>query len=242
MKTINLRKTLKAARCMVIAFTAMSVAGCSSVGFKTGDKTAQSLQRASESVQYETQALNATIASLANLVNSPEPDLKPQFKEFSASLDRLDTSVSKADKAIARLQRDSAAYFEAWNSELGAMNYEVIRNSSEARMISVSNQLAAVCQRYEEAQAVVRPFISYFTDIQRSLGTDLTMDGLTSARDVVRNAESNTQKVKMALEQLGGEMASSSARLSSEISANPPLAATGQSSTATGPQREAGLH
>jgi hypothetical protein len=241
MKTNILKIAGRTLQSLAVLAMALGITGCSSVGFKTGDKTSASLQRASRSVETETQALDATIGSLAMLVNSPEMDLKPQFKQFSASLDRLVNSVDKADRSIARLRSNGAEYLAAWDAELAAMNYEVIRESSEARRNSVSNQLALVCQRYDEAQEVVRPFISYFSDLQRSLGTDLTAEGIASAREVVRKAEENTRKVQNALEQLRAELSVSSGRLSSVL-ANEPLAATGSAGPASGTQREAVLH
>lgn len=204
------------------------VTGCSSVGYRTGDKTADSLQRASRTVEAQNQALDETIVALSTLVNSPASDLKPPFKAYSASLDRLLAAVERSDVAMAQLKETSAEYFASWDAQLAAMNYEVIRSTSEARKQAVSNQVAFVCNRYEETQAVVRPFMSYFSDIQRSLGTDLNAEGLAAARDVVRNAETNTQKVQGALQQLASDMTESGIKLSSVIQPSAPLAATGR--------------
>lgn len=195
----------------------LGMTGCSSVGYRTGDKTAASLQRASDAVDAQSEALDHSISALTTLVNSPSSDLKPPFKNYSASLERLVEAVDRTDVAIARLRETSAEYLAAWDAQLAAMNYEVIRSTSESRKLAVSNQVAFVCSRYEETQAVVRPFISYFMDIQRSLGTDLNAEGLAAARDVVRNAETNTQKVRSALQQLAADMNDSGTKLSSVI-------------------------
>jgi hypothetical protein len=222
---------------MLILFAA----GCSSVGYKAGDSTADSLHLASRAIQVEQQALDATIGSLTELVNSPASDMKPQFKAYRVSLEGLVASVDKADKSMAHLRKKSAEYLDGWDSELAEMNYEIIRSSSEARKNVVSNQLESIYWRYQETQSVVKPFISYFADIQRSLGTDLTMDGLAAARAVVRNAEENTRKVQAALEQLTNEMNASSMRLSSVISVDAPEPATGRSARSSVQQSAAGL-
>lgn|GEM_PF-5383859 len=212
-------------RAAMLLMLATVVSGCSTVGYKTGDETSASLERASRCVARETEELNATISSLAQLVSSPAADLKPQFNVYRASRNRLVDAVGETDRAIARLRRESASYLASWNEEIAAMNYQVIRDASEARRSAVSNQVEAVCARYAEAQAVVRPFIDYFTDLERSIGTDLTLDGLASASEVVRRAEENTRKVQAALEQLSTELAVCSAKLST-VTRETPIVST----------------
>ncbi len=225
MKTMTHWTGIKFTAALVLV---LGLTACSSVGYKTGDRTSARLHEASQAVELETQALDDTIASLSTLVNSPAADLKPQFLAYRESLDRLMDSVERTDKAIARLQNASAEYLAAWDAQLAEMNYEVIRSTSEMRKLSVSNRIAAICQRHQEAHAVVSPFISYFSDIQRSLGTDLTTEGLAAAREVVANAETNTRKVQAALKDLSNELSNSSARLAS-INWEQPLEATGRS-------------
>ena len=211
--------------------------GCRSVGYRTGDPTAEKLRNAGEQLTSESRALDATFASLDRLVNSPVADLKRPFKAYKKSLRHLEESVSDTDKAIAKLRQESNAYLNAWNSELSAMNYEVIRSQSEARKSAVSNQLEAVCHRYEETQNVVRPMINYFGDIERALGTDLTAEGLAAAREIVHRAGENTEKIQMALTQLREEFSVSGNRLSSSIPLQPEV----ESQKPEAPQKEAGL-
>ncbi len=217
MKTQNLETGLSLKFCLWLGVLGLFFGGCHSVGYKTGDTTAVSLQKTARSLQAESTALDRTINALNDLVSNPAADLKRQFKGYSASLNRLVASVEKTDAAIARLRTQSDSYLAAWDSELSAMNYEAVRQQSESRKLSVSNQVFMVCQRYDEAQNVVKPLISYFQDIQKALGTDLTADGLAAARQVVQNAGENSRKIQTALVQLTGEMNASSIRLSSTI-------------------------
>lgn len=224
--------------CWFLSFLLMGlVTGCRSVGYQTGDSTAEKLRKAGEELSQESRALDAAFDSLDQLVNSPASDLKRPFKAYKKSLVNLQKSVSETDKAISELRKESNAYFNAWNAELGTMNYEIIRSQSEARRTAVSNQLESVCVRYEETQNVVRPMINYFTDIEKALGTDLTADGLAAAREIVHRAGENTQKIQLALRQLKQEFDTSKDRLSSavELPVQPDL----QKKEA--PQREAGL-
>jgi hypothetical protein len=120
------------------------------------------------------------------------------------------------------------------------MNYGVIQNQSETRKIAVSNQVESVCQRYEETQAVVRPLISYFSDIKKALGTDLTLDGVFSVREIVRKASENTGKIQLGLAQLANDLSVSGNRLATTVV--PRASAIPASSDADRNQVDAGLH
>lgn len=221
MKTRHPENRLSLQPCSWLMALALLAGGCHSVGYKTGDTTATSFHKAARALQTESTALDLTISSLNDLVANPAGDLKPQFKAYRANLMRLIASVEKSDDAISKLRDKSGAYFTAWDSELSAMNYEAVRNQSESRKLSVSNRVFTVCQRYDETQGVVRPLISYFEDIQKALGTDLTADGLAAAQNIVGNAAENTRKIQAALTQLTSEMSVSSVRFSSTKGSEP---------------------
>jgi hypothetical protein len=207
--------------CVWLPLLALAFTGCHSIGYKTGDRTAGTFRQASHALNAESEALDFTISSLNDLVENPATDLKPQFKTYSASLDRLIASVGETDKAVAKLRERSDVYFAAWDSEIEAMNYEAVRDQSESRRLEASNQVYSVVSRYDETQNVVKPLISYFQDIQKALGTDLTADGLSAARSIVENAANNTGKIQSALTQLTAEMIASSGRFSSTITGEP---------------------
>lgn len=239
MKNMSSKNAGPRLQCLGFAVLALGLIGCNSVGFKTGDTTAGSLLKASRTVQAESRALDASIGRLNDLVNSPAQDVKPQFKAYSKSIKELLSAVEDSDRAVAELREQSQAYFQAWDTELSAMNYEIIRTHSEARKSAVSNQVNSLCQRYDETQAVVRPLISYLSDIQRNLGMDLTFDGLVATREIVRNASANTQKIQSALAQMATEFSDSGVRLSTVADREEPRPAPAQ--TAGNAHAEAGM-
>jgi Protein of unknown function (DUF2959) len=239
MKAKELSRPKAWAKSFGLLVVGLWVAGCSSVGFKTGDTTASSFQKASRQVQAESRALDATIGALDNLVNTPAADLKPQFRTFSKCLDRMVASVEETDKAIALAREKSDEYFKAWDEELNLMNYGIIRSHSETRKSAVSNQVQAACHRYEETQAVVRPLIDYFADIEKALGTDLTGEGISAVKEIARKASDNTQKIQLGLAQLTNELSVSGSRLSSIMALKTPTDPA--STTSAGPRAEAGL-
>lgn len=161
--------------------------------------------------------MNQTIAALQDLVQQPSGDLTPSFKRFSKSLDRLIATAQRTENTGQRVREKNAAYFQAWDQQLQTIDYQHIRELSEARKSEVTNQVAAINHRYQESQAAVQPLVSYLLDIRKALSTDLTPGGLDSLKSVVKNANDNVVKVQTALDALTAELTSSSARMASVV-------------------------
>src|SRR5262249_48943659 len=143
---------LKTAGTFGFALATLCLAGCASTPYHKGDVAAISLQNASSEAQGQSRALEVTMGSLDDLVNKPEPDLKPQFKRFSRSLDNLAGYARRNERSQARVRDKSAAYFEAWDKQVATMNYETIRTQSQERKTEVINSYNSVNRRYRESQ------------------------------------------------------------------------------------------
>jgi hypothetical protein len=191
------------------------LSSCATQGYQKGDMAAASMQKAATEVQAEQRALDATVAALGDLINAQGGDLSMPFKRYSYALDHLIASARHTETTGRTMELKSASYVEAWDRQLQSIDYQHIREVSEARRAEVTNRVQAINQRYHESQSVVQPLISYFEDIRKALSTDLTPAGLASLKEVVQNANNNVAKVQTALDALATELTDSSARMSS---------------------------
>ena len=173
------------------------------------------LRYAADDAHGESKILAETIASLNDLVNNPAPDLKPQFSRFKSSLNHLVTSAERNDKTIRKITAKNAEYFETWDKQLAAMNYEVIRTRSESRKAEVVSQFDKVNLRYQEVQTTMEPLLNYLRDIRNALSADLTLDGLKSVQGIVENATANAEKVQGALGKLADNLNEAGNKMSS---------------------------
>ena len=211
---------LKAAQIFALALAIACLMGCASTPHKKGDAAALSLQDAASDVQNESRALEITMGTLDDLVNKSEPDLKPQFRRFSKALDTLTASAKHNERSEARMAQKTGIYFDEWNKRLATMNYEVVRARSEARKADVTNYVDSVNRRYRESQDAMGPLLNYLYDVRKALDSDLTQNGIESIKPIVAKARENADKVQLALGRLNGELAASSARMSSVVYQN----------------------
>src|ERR1041385_763469 len=181
-------------KCAAMSGLLLALAGCASHGYVKGNAAGGSMQEASFRVEKESQEIDRTIARLTGLVNEPAPDLRPQFKAYNTELDRLYKSIEQTDGAVKRAQEKKKDYFETWDKQLAALNYQAVRDRGEARRVAVSNELEAIHIKYRETTEVVLPLLAYLEDIRKALGSDLTAGGLESVQDAVTNAHESPRK------------------------------------------------
>lgn len=198
-------------RCEILLISTLLCAavGCQHTGYQKGDAASQSLQRAALEIQGQSKAIDVAVGTLTDLVTHPAPDLKPQFRRFSAAVDRLEDTVKRTERTRERMELKSVEYFQTWDKETADIHYGIVRDQSEARRAQVTNQFESVNTRYLEAQGVVRLLLSYLNDIRTALSVDLTPAGLNSVQGVASNAENNARKVQVALEKLSEELKTS---------------------------------
>lgn len=197
---------------------ALYLSGCASPTYQKADNASSSLQKASMEINNENRAIDATMNSLDDLVNKPAADLRPQFARFNASLDWLEDSSKRAEKAAQEANKKSQDYFQTWDKELASIRYEAVRDQSVSRKTQVSDELNTVDQRYRQNQAVVEPLISYLRDIRTSLSVDLTAGGVAAVMPLADNALQNARKVQSALGQLSDDLAESGTHMSALVS------------------------
>jgi len=194
------------------------LSGCASPSYKKADSASSSLQTAAMEINTENRAIDATMNSLDDLVNKPAADLRPQFARFNSSLNWLEDSSKRAEKAAVEANQKSQDYFQSWDKEVATIRYEAVRDQSVSRKTQVSDELNTVAQRYHQNQAVVEPLISYLRDIRTLLSVDLTAGGVASVRPLAENAQQNGRKVQSALAQLSDDLAESGSRMSALVS------------------------
>jgi outer membrane murein-binding lipoprotein Lpp len=139
-------------RILLFAAAVCLVSGCVSNGYQKGDVAAASMQKAATEVQAEQRALDGTVAALGELMNAQGGDLSIPFKRYSYSLDRLIAAAHRTETTGKTMEVKNAAYVDAWDRQLQSIDYQHIRDLSEARRTEVTNRMETVSRRYRESR------------------------------------------------------------------------------------------
>jgi len=179
-------------------------AGCASSGYK-GEKTAQNIQTTATRIEGLPAMVDKTMASLDDLVNKPQADLQPQFKQFNANLAELESSAKEIGAARRSMGEKGKEFFAEWDKQLAEINNEDIRARSEARKKEVIEKMDAIKRSYTEAETAFRPFMADLKDVQKYLSVDLTAGGVAAIKPTVAKANKNAAALKTSATKLAAD-------------------------------------
>lgn len=187
---------------IALAAALAALAGCASNGHQKSEATAEGLQNSADRIAKAQTTREATLAALNDLVENPQPDLRPQFKKFVSSLNTWQSQVRDVESKSASMQAKGAAYFEKWDLELAKIQNEDIRKRSVARKEVVAKQFDKIRMAYAEVDKTRRPLMADLIDIQTALNADLTRAGLDAVKPVVKKANKDAEPLGLAAAKL----------------------------------------
>ena len=155
--------------------------------------------------------------TLNDLVNNPQPDLRPQFKKFSAAVGKTDSLTTSIRDADANLQARSAVYFDNWDKELATIQNEDIRASGQARKLEVLTQCNSVRNACLTTQTECTPLLSDLDDVHRFLNSDLTAAGLTAIKEATARVNRTAAPVQDSVNKLVADMRALSTAMSPQV-------------------------
>jgi chromosome segregation ATPase len=177
-------------------------AGCTSSGYDTGNQTAQNIQTAANRIAALPGQIDKTVASLDELVKKPQADLRPQFKQFTANLNEVESAAKDIAAKRRSMGEKSKEFFAKWDAQLAQITNEDIKARSEARKKEVSDRMEAIKRSYTEAETAFRPFMSELKDVQKYLSVDLTPGGTAAIKNTVTKADEDAAKLNTTITQL----------------------------------------
>jgi len=191
----------------LVAIAAL-LAGCATSGYESGNKTAKNIQKAADKIGALSTQVDATLSALNDLVAHPQPDLRPQFKTFTAKMKALDSDAKEITKARMAMGDEGKEFLAKWDAEVAQINNEDIKARSENRKAEVTAKLQAIKRSYAEAEVAFKPFAGDLRDIEKYLSVDLTTGGLAAMKDVVTQASVHATPLKQSLDKLAADFKS----------------------------------
>ena len=194
---------IKLATCIVTCAAVWALApGCASSGYDKGNKTAQNIQTAANRIAVLPAQVNKTMASLNDLVNKPQADLRPQFKQFTSHLAEVESAAKEIAAARRTMGEKSKEFFADWDKQLAQINNEDIKARSEERKKDVAAKMDAIKRSYTETEVAFRPFLTGLQDVRKYLSVDLTSGGIAAIKNTVTKADQDAAKLGASITQL----------------------------------------
>jgi chromosome segregation ATPase len=192
------------------------------------DVAAQSARDVSGDIDATNNQIDATLASLNNLMSADPSQLQPAYNQYSKDVDLMRAQAAKINKDSGDMRKQSQDYLANWQKQHNEIQNAELRTTSEQRRQTVMNRFQGIQGSYDNARTSLDDFISNLEDVRTALRNDLTAHGVqaVSQTTVVKDAQTHAANVKTALQQVQ----TNSTALADALNPPAPTATQGSSS------------
>jgi hypothetical protein len=188
-----------------LAATCLLFAGCSTSGYKKAADTSVSLHATAQEIDNSLPAMDAVIASLSDLMDKPGASLALQFQAYSTAVDKLESAEKSVGNHASAMDSQGKAYFKNWDAELAKIQNDALQTRSLNRRNVMSARFEKAKASYAAATAECSPLMSNLKDVRTALATDLTANGLKSAKSLASQASKGLPKLRATYASLSAE-------------------------------------
>ena len=104
------------------------------------------------------------------------------------------------------MRAQAAAYFGQWESQMESVKNEDVKKLSQERKTKLQESFNGIKDATDDAKQSFPAFLSDLKDLRTALGSDLTAQGIDSAKGVIEKTKTSGAQVQADLDKLITEM------------------------------------
>jgi methyl-accepting chemotaxis protein len=192
---------------ILAASFSLLVVGCaSSRGYKQADKTGEGITTVRTDVANIKTAVDGSLKALDDLVAASHTDPRKPYEAFAKSVDKVEAAGDTAKKDAEKMRARAADYFRQWDKQLDSVKSEEIKKLSQERKAKLQETFDEIKDAAEDAKESFPGFLSDLKDLRTALGSDLSSQGIDSAKEIIQKTRNSGAQVQKDLEKLMTEM------------------------------------
>lgn len=176
------------------AITCLS--GCATTGTDRATKTTTSMQTVEQDYKQASVQIDATNASLEELIKPNQPDMKKAYNTYTDNVKKMENLGKKLDTHTEKMSTRSNEYFAEWESSY--INPE-IRELSERRRIDMRDGYAKIADASIGVKGALKSYLTDIGEIQKFVSNDLTPQGIELIKPVAQTAVKDGENLKEAI-------------------------------------------
>lgn len=170
--------------------------GCATTGSDRATKTTHSMQKVEADYKEASDQIDATRASLEELVKPSQTDTKSAFAVYSKNVTKMEDVGDRLVVHTDQMRSRGNDYFAEWESSY--TNPE-IRELSERRRIEMRQLYAGIPEASIGVMGALKSYLTDIREIQRYLSNDLTAPGVEAIRPTAEKAVRDGDGLKEAI-------------------------------------------
>jgi len=195
------------------------LAACATTGMERSAKATTSMRTVDSDIRQALLQVDATNASLEDLIKSGQPDVKKALEVYSGQVAKMENQGQLLVKHTDEMSARRLEYFKEWEKQGNTYANPEIRELSEQRRADLSEIFAQIPAVSVGIKGAFHTYLSDIKEIQKYLTTDLTSKGIESitptAQKSIKDGDNLKDAVKpvvSAIERARAEMAQGGAK------------------------------
>jgi hypothetical protein len=172
---------------------------CASTGLERSAKATASMRTVDTDIKQALLQVDATNASLEDLIRPGQPDVKKAFEAYSEQAAKMERQGQLLVKHTDEMSARRLDYFAEWEKQGNTYANPEIRELSEQRRADLSEIFARIPEASVGIKGAFRTYLSDIREIQKYLSTDLTSKGIESITPTARKSMEDGNYLKEAV-------------------------------------------
>lgn len=196
MKHTNKKVVLRLTSLIIAVFI---VAGCAITGMQRSQDTRTTMENVDNDIKSASMQLDATGASLDNLMRPANTDIKQAFDSYKENVKKMEAIEKKFAKHAEQMKAKGKDYFEEWKKEGSEYKNAEIQRLSNERRAALEEVYGKIAENSIGVSEAFKTYVSDVKEIQTYLSNDLTPKGIAAISPTSKKVVSDGDDLKYAI-------------------------------------------
>jgi hypothetical protein len=187
-------------RCALLIIVAVGITGCASTGMQRSQDTQTTMETMDNDIQEASRQLDATGASLDELIKSGQTDIQRAFETYKSNVEKMVTMENKFAKHAEEMKAKGIDYFEEWQKEGAEYKNPQIQQLSDQRRAALGEIYDKIAENSIGVNEAFKAYVSDIKEIQTFLSNDLTTKGIAAIGPISEKVVSEGDSLKQAIQ------------------------------------------
>jgi hypothetical protein len=196
---MKLTNKLDALFLTMLIVAVISLTGCGSTGIQRSEKATTSMQTMDGDIKLAVVQLDATGASLDELIKFGQTDIRKAFDLYTENISKMVSMEKQFAGHADEMKARGNEYFEEWQKQDGKYKNAQIQELSEQRRNELGEIYARIAQSSIGVKSAFKAYVSDNKEIQLYLSNDLTPKGIDAIVPISLKVVNDGNNLKYAI-------------------------------------------
>lgn len=204
----------------LLIIAAFGITSCASTGMQRSQDTQTSMETMENDIQAASQQLDATGASLDELMRSDQTDITRAFESYKENVAEMESIENKFAKHAEEMKAQGINYFNEWKKEGNEYKNPQIQHLSNERRAALAEIFDKIAENSIGVNEAFKEYVSDIREIQTYLSNDLTTKGITAIDPIAEKVVNNGRSLKYRIQDVLTAIQNARSEMSQTTGAN----------------------